>query len=186
VSPDFVRGTRIQEGNDSPVAKVRPKKSWEITENKLGATPPREPRTARADQQPFLGLSLIDGDPDTYWTCRGQCQPDVEPVWVRIDLAVETRIKAVVVLPRADNLGMPGNLTIKVSRDAWHWETVYASPKYEVPKDTNPRVFAFAARPVKQVWIIGTDLSLLGWFYAMSIAELQVIAENGENVALVS
>jgi hypothetical protein len=186
VSPDFVRGTQLQVGNDSPVAKVRPKKSWEITENKLGATPPREPRTARTDQQPFLGLSVIDGDPDTYWSCRGQCQPDVEPAWVRIDLAVATLVKTVVIVPRADNLGMPNNLTIKVSRDAWHWETVYANPKYEVPRDTKPREFSFDARPVKQVWIIGSDLPLLGWFYCMSIAGVEVIAENGENVALVS
>jgi hypothetical protein len=185
-SPDFVRGTRLQVGNDSPVTKLRPKKSWEITENKLGATPPREPRTARTDQQPFLGLSVVDGDPDTYWSCRGQCQPDVEPAWVRIDLAVEARVKAIVIVPRADNLGMPGNLTIKVSRDAWHWETVYANPKYKVPKDTKPRVFSFDARPVKQVWIIGSDLPMLGWFYCMSIAGVEVIAENDENVALVS
>lgn len=186
VSPDFIHGTKVQNGNDSPVAKLRPKKSWEITANRLGATPPREPRTARTDQQPFLGISLIDGDPDTYWSCRGQCRPDVEPAWVRIDLAVETTVKAVVIIPRADNLGMPGNLVIKVSRDAWHWDTVYANSHYEVPNDTNPRAFAFGPRPVKQVWIIGSDLPLLGWFYCMSIAEVQVISDNGENVALIS
>jgi hypothetical protein len=113
VSPDFVVRSRLQAGNHAAIVKLKPKKSWEISDNMLGATPPREPRTARTDQQPFLGISLIDNDPDTYWSCRGQCRPDVETAWVRIDLAVETIVKAVVIVPRADNLGMPSNIVIR-------------------------------------------------------------------------
>lgn len=45
VSPDFTNSLKIQEGNDKPLRKIRPKKSWEISSNKLGATTPRLPRT---------------------------------------------------------------------------------------------------------------------------------------------
>ena len=186
ISPDFISTLPMQAGTRSKPKKLQPKRSWEISANLLGATPPREPRTARTDPQPFLGVSLIDGDPDTYWSCRGQCRSDVEPAWIRIDLPVETRVKNIVLIPRRDGLGIPGNLTIKVSRDAWHWEIVYENADHGNFKDVGPQSFDVGLRPVKQLWIIGSKLPLLGWFYSMSIAEIEVISESGDNVALFS
>ena len=36
VSPDLMSGAVLQEGNDTPAAKIRPKKSWEIESNYFG------------------------------------------------------------------------------------------------------------------------------------------------------
>jgi hypothetical protein len=188
VSPDLQPGAQLQDGNTHPKTKIRPKKSWEIRENKMGATPPRMPRSQMMDEQPFLSIHLIDGDPETYWCSRGQIQPDVEPVWIRIDLACETRIRAVVLVPRKDNVGWPEDLTIKVSRDAWHWRTVYRNRQYTPPEEPAPQTFAFAPRAVKQIWIIGWRFpkQVDHFFRCFSLAEVEVIDEQGENVALAS
>ncbi len=186
VSPDLAPGAQLQTGNSSLVRKIRPKKSWEIKNNRIGATPPRMPRTARTDFNPFWKAHLIDGDPETYWFSRGQNRPDVEPAWIRIDLARETPVRSIVIVPREDRQGMPGRLTIRVSRDAWHWETVYDNPKHPAPAEGLPQEFTFPTRPVKQVWISGSNLPVINYLHAFSIAEVQVIDEKGENVALVS
>ncbi|MBI4582801.1 MAG: discoidin domain-containing protein [Planctomycetes bacterium] len=167
--------------------KIVPKKSWQIRSNRIGATPPRMPRTARSDFQPFLGIYLIDGDPETNWACRGQNQGDAEPAWARVDLAKETQVDAIVIVPRDDNQGMPRHLTVRVSRDAWHWETVYDNPNQEVPKKAQPVNVSFTRRPVKQVWVVGQNLRKTEWaLHTFSIAEVKVLDEKGENVALVS
>ena len=186
VSPTFIKGIQLQEGNNSPQEKIKPKKSWEIKNNKLG-TDARLPRTALMDFQPQLSIRLIDGDYDTFWCSRPQNQPDYEPVWIRIDLAKESLIKAVVLVPREDNKGMPSDLTIKVSRDSWHWETVYQNPSYKVPEDTKPRVFSFKPIRAKQVWIIGRNLPEVYFkTYSFSLAEVEVIDETDDNLALAS
>ena len=46
LSPDFEPVSTLQVGNTAPLRKIVPKKSWEITSNRIGATPPRMPRTA--------------------------------------------------------------------------------------------------------------------------------------------
>jgi len=76
---------------DARGVKLVPKKSWEITNNLLGSTPAREPRSLRIDDQPLLCVHLIDGDPETCWSSRAQIEADFEPVWIRIDLPVEPR-----------------------------------------------------------------------------------------------
>ncbi|MBN1918228.1 MAG: hypothetical protein JW889_09985, partial [Verrucomicrobia bacterium] len=83
VSPDFIPGLTWQEGSKAS-GKLVPKKSWEITNNLLGSTPAREPRSLRIDDQPLLSVHLIDGDPETCWCSRAQIEPDFEPVWIRI------------------------------------------------------------------------------------------------------
>ena len=187
VSPTFTKGTQLQEGNDSPQKKIKPKKSWEIKANKLGAALPGLPHSALMDPQPQLNIRLIDGDYDTFWCSRPQNQPDFEPVWIRIDLPKESLIKAVVLVPREDNKGMPSDLTIKVSRDSWHWETVYQNPSYKVPEDTKPRVFSFKPIRAKQIWIIGRNLPEVYFkTYSFSLAEVEVIDETGDNLALAS
>ena len=187
VSPTFIKGTQLQEGNNANQKKIRPKKSWEINDNKVGADTGRIPRTALMDPQLQLSIRLIDGDYDTFWCSRAQAQPDFEPAWIRIDLAKESLIKAVALVPREDNKGMPSDLTIKVSRDSWHWETVYENPSYVVPADAKPRVFPFEPIRAKQIWIIGRNLPEVDFkAYSFSIAEVEVIDETSDNLALAS
>ncbi|MBI4587109.1 MAG: discoidin domain-containing protein [Planctomycetes bacterium] len=186
VSPDFAPGARLQEGNASPVRKIQPKKSWEIEDNRIGATPPRMPRTARSNFNPFLGIHLLDGDAESYWCSRGHNRPEVEPAWARVDLAQETAVRSILIVPRKDKQWFPRHLTIRVSRDGWHWVTVYDNPNYALPPEGGAQEFAFSLQPVKQVWIIGQDLPLYQGLHAFSMAEVAVNAENGENAALVS
>ena len=186
-SPSFIKGIQLQQGNNSPQKKIKPKKSWEIKTNKLGVTQSEVLRTALMDFQPQLSIRLIDGDYDTFWCSRPQAQPDFEPVWIRIDLAKESLVEAVVLVPREDNKGMPSDLTIKVSRDSWHWETVYQNPSYIVPADIKPRVFSFKPIRAKQIWIIGRNLPEVYFkAYSFSLAEVEVIDETGDNLALAS
>src|SRR6185503_7117377 len=138
-----------------PKSKIQPKPSSEIRKNLFGATPPRMPRTQFMDFQPLLPINLIDGDAETYWCSRGQAQPDVEPVWIRIDLARETKIRSVNLGPRKDKRGTAEDLTIKVSRDAWHWDTVYENHHCPAPTDDQPIEHPFRSRPAKQIWIVG-------------------------------
>ena len=79
VSPDLLPGVVMQRGNSHPVVKITPKKSWEIEHNLCGSTPAREPKTMWNDDQPLLSVHLIDGDPETAWSSRGQATPDAQP-----------------------------------------------------------------------------------------------------------
>jgi hypothetical protein len=187
VSPDLGPGA-IQENNSAALRKIKPKKSWEIRDSKIGTTPPRTPRTYMMDFKPLRAIHLIDGDPETYWASRGATRPDVQPQWIRIDLPREARVKAVVLIPRRDNQGWPGDLSIKVSRDAWHWETVYENHDSQPPGDAMPRTFAFEPRPVKQVWIVASNLrwAIAENFLVFSLAGVQVLNERGEDLALAS
>jgi hypothetical protein len=188
VSPDLLPMTQIQQGNSSPLKKLKLKKSWEIKSSKIGTTPPRTPRTWMMDFKPLRAVHLIDGNPRTYWSSRGQTRPDVEAEWIRIDLPAEAKVKSVVIVPRQDNQGWPGSLTIKVSRDGWHWETVYENRDFAVPAQATPQTFSFEARLVKQVWVLGNNLrwALAESFLVFSVAGVEVLTETGDNVALVT
>ena len=184
ISPDFTESQRLQQGNEAPLRKIQPKKSWEIESNMLGVSPPRMPRTDLMDFQPQLGIRLIDGDPDTFWCSRSQNRPDVEPAWIRIDLAKEGLIKAVILAPREDRKGIPEDLTIKLSRDAWHWETVYEGHAVEAPAGTEPLVFSFEPVRAKQIWIISRKLSAVYhglYFFSMAEVEVIVAQAGGED-----
>ena len=200
VSPDFLRGTVLQTGNTNPRAKIQPKKSWELKENKMGSTPAGVPRSAVNDHQPFRSIHLIDGDVETSWCSRPQMQPDVEDVWIRIDLPREQQIRSVVLTPHpagqvdhdeVENVllgqAFPRQLTIKLSCDAWHWETVYENKRLSQPKKMVPQKFEFNARPAKQVWIIGREFpQVMLHGHCFSIAEVEVNDTSGNNKALIS
>ena len=188
ISPDFLRDVKLQAGVATPKQKLQPKMSHEIRRNLFGATPPRMPRTEAMDFQPLLPINLIDGDAETYWCSRSQAQPDVEPVWIRIDLARETNIRAVNLVPRKDKQGTAEDLVIKVSRDAWHWDTAYENRHCPAPTGDRPLEFAFRSRPAKQIWIIGNKFGMVerNFGFCFSLAEVQVIADDGTNVALIS
>jgi len=111
VSPDFQAPVVLQRGNSSQTAKIRPKRSWEISgENYMGSMVSYQPCLPAHDFQPQLAVNLIDGNPDTAWCSRGEGQPDVAPAWVRIDLPAEESLREIVLLPRKDKLPLAQGL----------------------------------------------------------------------------
>ena len=101
-SPDFQPHNTIQFNNANPKEKIQPLKSWEIDSNLFGATPPRMPRAAHTDRQFQLPINLIDGNPETWWVSLGQGMPNVEPEWIRLDLAQDQVINEIVLYPMAE------------------------------------------------------------------------------------
>ena len=201
VSPDFQPKAAAQEGNSALARKIRPKKSWQIESNLFGSTPAREPRSAAYDDQPLLGVHLIDGDMRRCWASRGQNQPDYEDAWVRIDLPFEQQIGSVVLVGHPDGMGradprtgsvkvgqsFPRKLEIRTSRDAWHWQTVYRQDHFQASNVEGRNVISFNPVDAKQIWIIGSDLPLTHYFgHSFSIAEIEVLERAGDNVALLS
>ncbi|MHB1295955.1 MAG: discoidin domain-containing protein [Anaerolineae bacterium] len=204
-APDLVDDVALQVGNDAPRTKVHPKKSWEIRNNRIGATCTRMPRTPENDYMPEEAIHLIDGDTETCWSSRGRTMGNVEPVWVRLDLPMERTLSRIVLRKRgpggfqrregmvgpADDAvdvgrGMPGELTIQLSRDGCTWETVFEGPSGDAP-DRYDFAFAFDPRPAKQIWITGRNLPRVeNWQCSFSIAEVEVYDTHGRNVALAS
>lgn len=235
VSPDLYPRAEMQEGNSYPKIKIKPKKSWEIKRNPFGVTAPEPgPRTPWDDSQPLLPIHLIDGDPDTVWSSYGCQVPDARPEWIRIDLPAETTIAAVVLVCSQNFSGaklwaqgkiqdefsyrkwagraLPNQLSIQISRDAWHWETVYENKSFS-GNDTGPSVIVaepspqnsnspgidrhieggtiikFTPRAAKQILVTGFNFKRrLDKYdgYAFSLGEVEVWDQNGDNVALMS
>lgn len=201
VSPDYQTNVILQEGNDATASKVQPKKSWEITNNLFGSTPPREPRSAANDDQPLLSVHLIDGDVRSSWASRGQNQADVEPEWIRIDLPHESFVDRVVLVGHPEGMGLndpkwgvvkvgqafPKALDVRTSRDGWHWDTVYKTTSY-VPQDVKGRnEISFNPRWVKQVMVVGSNLPLTHYLgHTFSISEIEVLDREGQNLARLS
>jgi hypothetical protein len=204
-SPALVESASLQVGNTTPLQKLRLKKSAEIGFNQLGGTTPRMPRTPANDYRPLEPVHLIDGDPTTCWSSRSVAQPEAEPAWIRIDLPVERPISRVTLRKRVPGaprnlvgsmspdqgavevgMGMPGALTVQVSRDAMNWETVFDGESGDTP-DRREFVCSFPARPAKQIWISGRRLARVeNWHFAFSIAAVEVADSSGANLALVS
>jgi hypothetical protein len=203
-APDLAEATPLQTGNPRPLTRLPLKTSREIAFNRLGGTSPRMPRTEANDYLPLECIHLIDGDPTTCWSSKSLPQPDVEPVWIRLDLPVERDLSRIVLSKRAPGparctdmssmpldtnavevgMAMPAELTIRISRDARTWETVFDGPSGDSPEQL---AFSceFAARPAKQIWIIGRQLRRVeNWLYAFSIASVAVYDTAGRNVAL--
>ena len=165
VSPDLYPGTVMQEGNTNPQVKIKPKKSWEIKRNPFGVTIAEPgPRTMWNDNQSMLPIHLIDGDPDTAWSSYGSQVPDERPEWIRIDLPMESIVKAVSLVCSQDFAGaklweegklidiqdyhkwagraLPNELTVETSRDAWHWEVAYETKNFS-GNESGPAVIEF-------------------------------------------
>jgi len=223
VSPEVLADVEMQKENTNPKVKIKPKKLWDIKENPFGATMPEPgPRTLWNDCEPTLPIHLIDGDPDTIWCSYESQIPDARPEWIRIDLPEETLVTAVALvcsrnfaqserwaegklLDRQEfhkwaGKALPNELTIQISRDAWHWETVYENKSFAgnesgpaeivvepTPQSSNRKhfleelpggtVIEFAPRRAKQILITGRNFKrrlckYVG--YAFSIGEVQV------------
>jgi len=189
-------GVRMQEGNRHPLAKIRPKKSWEIKSNFAGTESEMTRHSAQNDSQPMLPIHLIDGDPNTAWTSLEYTAPNPRPEWIRIDLPVEAEVASVVLItadyhnPHYGNYGkaLPKEVEVKTSRDALHWETVYTNR--EVAPTQQVVETQFKPRLAKQVWIIGNNFRAVptegGGRYAFSLGEVEVRDPSGVNLALVS
>lgn len=235
VSPDAYPQVEMQEANTNPKIKIKPKKSWEIKRNPFGVNAPEPgPRTMWDDAQPLLPIHLIDGDLDTIWSSYGCQVPDARPEWIRIDLPAEATITAVVLICSQNfadaklwaegkiqdefsyrkwaGRALPSELTIQVSRDAWHWETVYENKTFSgndcgpsvILEEPNPQnsnltgvdryiqggtIIKFQPRIAKQVLITGFNFKRrLDKYdgYAFSLGEVEVWDGKGNNVALVS
>ncbi len=202
-APNLLDHATLQVGNKAPRVKVHPKNSSQIKRNYLGVTTTRMPRSTENDYLPLEAIHLIDGNRRTCWMSRAQTRPDVQPVWIRLDLPVERIVDRVVLRkrPTADQprsrlgwvpirdavevgRGMPATVTIKLSRDNRQWETVYDGPTDDAPAKLDAE-FRFAARPAKQIWITAGKLPLVeNILYAFSLAEVEVYDTAGKNVAL--
>ena len=195
----------IQAGNASPCRKLPLKRSAEIGFNQLGGTTPRMPRTVANDYRPLEPIHLIDGDPTTCWCSRSVARPDAEPAWIRVDLPVEREICRIVLRKRVPGaprnqvgsmrldqgavevgMALPQALTIRVARDAMHWETVFAGETGDSP-ELREFVCSFPARRAKQIWIVGDRLTRVeNWHFSFSIAAVEVLDQSGNDLALAS
>jgi hypothetical protein len=204
-SPDLTDSVKMQVGNQNPLVKVNVKKSREIISNRLGTTTPRMPRTAANDYLPLEPVCLIDGDTNTCWSSKTVSQADAEPAWIRIDLPVEREITRIVLYKRRQSaaryqpgsvspqpgavevgMGVPAHLEINISRDAAVWKTLFSGNSGD---KSGMKEFTAAFTPclAKQIWIIGTGLPKVeNWLHSFSIAEVEIIDKNGNNLALVS
>jgi len=217
-SPTFETGIVLQKENTNPQAKIKLKDSTQIHDTPFGAMPAQLPRLPQNDytshwleyyQAPwerwdhpgdFLPKNLIDGDLTTEWCSREQSQPDAENQWIRIDLPVEQELHEIKIHPchlmkleQFKGFGLPGSLTVKLSRDAWHWTSVRTSEPIPPEKMKEP-VAIKLNQPLraKQVWIVGDQLRSCnlpfggfgGGHYYFMCGGVEIIDSKGENVAL--
>lgn len=196
VSPDLQPGTVIQENNKDQPTKIQPKKSWEMTDNHLGSMVSWQPRTAASDFQPNSAIHLIDGNPTTVWASRAQSRPTVQPAWARLDLPQETTITQIRLFTNRrpgvthqgwliSTGGWPKQLEIKISRDAWHWDTIYGVEDPLPPAQNGSYCFVLKKpAAAKQIWIVGDNFP--GGDCNFSLGEVEVLNDKGNNVALAS
>jgi len=165
----------------------------------------------------FLGLTaasqIIERRLAPIIATSEQGAPNIEPEWIRLDLAQDQVINEIVLYPLAEPLSERSalglapkdklmdllyknpwlqKLTVKVSLDAWHWDTVSETNNLKPPKLEEPQRFSFLERPVKQIWIIGERLGILVdgpmrefWGHCWAIGEVQALGRGG-NWALAS
>ena len=202
-APTLLDDTVLQLGNTNPFVKVHPKDSRQIKRNYMGITTTRMPRSTVNDYLPVEAIHLIDGNLQTCWMSHGQPQPIVQPIWIRLDLPVESTITRVVLRKRpisarprsplgwgpikdAEEVGrgMPATINIKASLDGADWHTLYDGPTDKANSDFECR---FDKQPAKQIWITAGALPLVeNILYAFSIAEVEVYDDRGKNIALAS
>lgn len=210
-SPDFYAGTTVQKGNQNLANKLKLKKSWELKHNFVGICHEFTPRTRENDSQPFLPIHLIDGDPETIWASFECFAPDANDEWIRIDLPMESEISAVSLkcVKRFMNRdsgakyrpnwhygdSLPKKLSVKVSKDAWHWDTMFVcedlstSGKTTGDSEDPDGVTIVFEEPIyaKQILITGKVFAGIGYEgYMFSLSGVEVMTPKGENLALVS
>ena len=201
-SPDFYPGAEYQRGNPHPSTKIRLKKLWEMKNNFMGFCHEMTPRTKWNDSQPFLPIHLIDGDPDTIWSSFECFGHDARAEWIRVDLPAETLVSKVKMTCKKRFMGkekagqyrpnwafgcaLPKEFSVKLSRDAWHWDEVYADFDLD-PEADGVTVELAEPIPAKQILLAGNNFTKCGYEgYMWSISGVEVISPEGRNLALVS
>ena len=98
------------------------------------------------------------------WSSFGSIAPDVHPEWIRIDLPIESTVASVaLVLSKTFQPGssfgrsLPKELTIKSSRDGWHWDTVYDNKDVDINTPDTLEI-KFAPHLAKQILGHGESL----------------------------
>jgi len=204
-SPDLYPSAGLQENNSNPISKIKLKKSWEIKNNFIGFCHEMTPRTRKNDWQPFLPIHLIDGDPETIWASFECFAPDAVKEWIRIDLPMEGTISEIILTCKQRfmnrdrgrqyktqwNFGnsLPKDLTVELSRDAWHWLDVFHCEDLSTHTEESGAVKVTLREPVlaKQALISGRDFSKIGYEgYMFSINGVELRNPEGINLALVS
>ena len=108
LAPDLLPDQSLQQGNNHPKTKIKPKKPWEIESNHLGVparlveggfTSRYSFTSPHGEYELYWPVHLIDGDPDSFWMIRRDEpyeQPmRTEPAELRIDLPKETIVRQV-------------------------------------------------------------------------------------------
>ena len=201
-SPELVPGMVWQDNNSFPVSKIELKKTWDIRNNFVGCCHEMTPRTRWTDSQPHLPIHLIDGDPNTIWSSFECHVPDGRPEWIRIDLPAERRVSEVAITCLKNYMGkdkgthyrpqwnfgnsLPKELEVRISRDAWRWETIYEDRS--VPEDSDGvRMVLNEPATAKQIWILASHFTKIGYDgYMFSVNGVEVKDPAGDNLALVS
>ena len=144
-APDLVEGASFQQGNGSPLERIKPKPSQELESNYFGVNTTRMPCLEENQERCEEAVHLIDGDLQTCWLSGAQVRCDMQPVVVWIDLAREVEVSKVVLRkrslspetqrrktdrhPAADacevGRGLPAAMSVSLSCDAWRWRDVF-------------------------------------------------------------
>ena len=185
VSPDLQEDLRIQTGNSNPRRKIRPKEAAQITDNLIGTTPPRLPRSEKSNEFPWLPVHLIDSDRTTGWMGSG---------FVRIDLPRAQSISRITFWPiyhrparfeRPEGAPdflvgdiRPASFRVRVSEDGSKWHEVAHIKQLKAVADGPLGCVEFPKVRVKIIHLELEDLS-----YGFS--EIEVFDVNERNIAQV-
>ncbi len=203
-APNLLADVPLQVGNTAPRVKVHPQESSQIKRNYLGVTTTRMPRSTDNDYLPLEAIHLIDGNCQTCWMSRSQTRPDVQSVWIRLDLPVEREVDRIVLrkrppsdqprsalgwVPMRDAVevgrGVPATIYCKTQSGQSRLGNGLRRPHGRLAGETRLGVSFHSPGLAKQIWITAGSLPLVeNILYAFSIAEVEVYDTAGANVAL--
>jgi len=194
----------FQTGNNSPLSKIKVKKSGEIKSNFIGVDTTRMPRTRALDYYYSSPAHLIDGDTETCWISNGQRRADVHPTWIRVDFPSERQVSKVVLKKRQKDVarqpysklpfkgaqefgrGMPSKMSVELSADGFNWKKIFDG---KVEGSDKNMVFEFPCEPTtaKMVRVVATEIPRVECEgHCFTIGEFEVYDASGKNVALAS
>ena len=193
------RPATLQEGNDSPLGRVRHKKSSEIKRSPYGicAHLPR----SRDYEDPFNANHLIDDDPETCWSSQQNPSPyPGQPPWAEIDLGKAVNLAQINLIPYWRNTDFPLGFSVHTSLDGKHWETALRVKNHRFADSGEKRgdriVQAFPlgktvrARRLRidfeRLPLSGGNYAEVSQGYKARLSGIEVIDERGRNMALLS
>lgn len=189
------RPKTLQVDNDSPLAKVRHKKSSEIGRSPYGICT-HLPRS-KDYEDPFNPAHLIDDDPETCWSSQQNAsQYPGRPPWAEIDLGRAASIAQVNLIPYWRNTDFPIGFSILTSTDGRKWETALQVKNHKFVDsgltrgDKKVQEFPLSTKG-RYVRIEFDRLPLSGGNYAevsqghkARLSGIEIISDKGSNIAL--